>query len=127
MKLKDVFAAAGDRADWIKFFWDYDVSDDGEICPVARANVDMDSEVEIVYYWFDYLNPNVDTDEIGNAIQTHDYETFRKWFDTLLYERYKYLASSAYIHIEDACVGEIFIADSADMFALINCPKHNGG
>ena len=127
MKLKDVFTAAGDRTDWIKFFWDYNISDDGEIRPVTRTNVAMDSEVEIVYYWFDHLNPDVDIYEINNAIKTHDYETFSKWFDKLLHEKYNYLTSSAYIYIEDVCVGEIFIADSADMFSLISWSEHECG
>lgn len=124
MKLEDVFAAAGDRTDWIKFFWDYDISDAGEIRPVARVQATMDSEVEIVYYWFDHLNPEVDTNEISKAIQTHDYETFIKWFDKLIYEKYNYLTSSAYIYIGEECVGKIFIADSADMFSLITVSEH---
>ena len=127
MKLKDVFAAAGDRTDWIKFFWDYDISDAGEVRPVERAQAPMDSEVEVVYYWFDHLNPNVDTNEISKAIQTHDYETFYKWFTVLLYENYKYLPSSALIYIDDECVGEIFIADSEDMFSLITFSEHECG
>lgn len=127
MKLKDVFVAAGDRTDWIKFFWDYYVSDDGRVCPKVRVQATMDSEVEIVYYWFDHLHPEVDTDEISRAIQIHDYETFRKWFDKLIYERYEYLTSFAYIYIGEECVGEIFIADSADMFSLITFSEHECG
>lgn len=127
MKLKDVFDAAGDRTDWVKFFWDYYISENGTICPLERAQASMDSEVEIVYYWFDHLNPDVDMDEIDKAIQTHDYETFYKWFVKLLYEKYNYLTSSAFIYIEGECVGEIFIADSPDMFSLITCSEHKCG
>jgi hypothetical protein len=120
MKLKDVFAAAGDRTYWIKFFWDYKISDNGKICPKERAQTTMDSEVEIVYCWFDHLDSDADKNEIIRAIQTHDYKTFNKWFNRLKYEKIEHLPTVAYIHVEEKCVGQIFIAESADMFSLIS-------
>lgn len=137
MKLKDVIKAVGKRDDWIKFDLGWEICDDtfsmnfdvpkGTIIPTMPANINVDMEAEIVYYWYDHLDPHINISEINKAIYEHDYKTFRKWYDRLEYEPYTYLPSDACLIVDEECVGRVCIAYNEDVFSLIDWSEHECG
>ena len=127
MKLIDIINAVGNRKDWIRFYWDWQTSDDGIIIPMMDVTPTLDSEVAVIYQWFHHLNPNIDTKEIWSAIENHDYATFMKWYNILRNENLTYLPSQATIWIGDCCVGDVCVAYNQETFALISDEDYECG
>lgn len=127
MKLRDIINAVGSRKYWITFHWDWDTSDDGTVIPKMDVCPTLDSEVAVVYQWFHHFNPNVDTKEIWNAIENHDYKTFMKWYNFLRNEDLTYLPSRAAIWIDDCYVGDVCVVYEPETFALISDEDYECG
>lgn len=127
MKLKDVFAAAGERTDWVKFHWEWELTDTGNVIPKLPVNITLDSEVEICYQWFWHCNFDVDTKEIADSIESHNYQAFTKWFEKLSREQFTYLPTDAGIFVDDQYIGDVCVAFDNNMFALITKQDHECG
>lgn len=127
MKLRDVFQAVGTRKYWINFHYDWMITEDEHIVPVTPTEITMDSEVDILYQWYWHCNPNVNTKEIEQAIENHDYKTFRKWFKKLEVEEWEYLPTSADIYIGNAYIGTVCVAYDEGLFSLITDNDHECG
>lgn len=128
MKLKDVFNAVGDRTDWIRFNWSYDIVG-GKIIPISTCDEDitLDSDVEIGYQWFHHCHSGIDVNEISNAITDHQYETFYKWYNLFEYEPFTYLPCDADIYIGDKWIGSVCVAYDPQIFTLITWEDHECG
>lgn len=127
MKLKDIIVAAENRPDWISFHWDWEIACNGNIVPVMPVGVNTNSDVSIVYQWFHHCNPHLDTKEVSKAIKAHDYNTFYKWYEKFEFDPWVYFPSKANIWIDDEFVGEVCVAYSEKLFALITDEDHECG
>lgn len=128
MKLKDVIEAVGDRTDWIQFYSSWKLTDSGKVVMTFPSNITLNSDVDIHYQWFWHCNPSVDTTEIYNAIRTHDYTTFTKWFEALESELpFVYLPNDAEIWINDEYLGSVCVAFNEKTFRLITSQDHECG
>ena len=128
MKLKDVIEAVGVRKDWIHFDVDWNLTDNGQITLAVPVSMTLDSDVDVHYQWFWHCNPDVDTAEIVNAIETHDYATFARWFETLeLKYPMIYLPSDAEMFVDGKYVGTVCVAFSEQTFNLITSQDHECG
>ena len=128
MKLEEVICAVGVRTDWIRFHTKWNVDANGQIITTCLTNIALNSEVDVHYQWFWHCNPEVDTTEIYDAIEAHDYATFTKWFEMLeLKSPIVYLPFDAQIWIEGVHVGDICIAFDKDTFQLITSQDHECG
>lgn len=127
MKLRDIMKVVGDRRYWLKFHYDWSMTQDGHIVPVSEREVTMDTDVYIFYQWYNHLNPNVDTKEIERAIENHDYKTFMMWFKKLENEPWEYLPTTASIWSGDAYIGTVCVVYDARLFSLITENGHECG
>lgn len=118
MKLKKIFDTVGTRIDWIKFDYHWKL-DKGHIRPTMAVDLTLDTEVEVRYQWYYHGDPRINHDEVGRAIETHDFETFSKWFEKFEDERWVYFPTTAYLLAGNCVVGELCVAFNPDVFALI--------
>ena len=128
MKFKDLLSAVGPRTDWIRLYTNCELTDGGEIIMTVPVHLTLETEVTVHYQWFWHCNPDVNTTEISNAIDTHDYETFSKWFD-ILESRLPvtYLPVDAEICVDGEYVGSVCVAFSEQTFKLITSQDHECG
>lgn len=128
MKFKELLDAVDSRHNWISFACDWSVQDDGNVAIKPYVNITLDTEVDVHYQWFWHCNLDVNTTEIYNAIATHDYETFTKWFDAFK-ERLpvEYLPINAEIRVDGEYIGDICVAFSEQTFKLITSQDHECG
>ena len=127
MKLRDILQAVGDSRYWIRFHYNWSITSDGRIVPVAEKEITMDSDVNIHYQWYTHHNPNVNIAEIENAIENHDYQTFMWWFNKLENEQWEYLPTQADIWSGDAYVGTVCVVYDKRLFSLISGNDHECG
>ena len=127
MKLRDIINTVGSRLDWIRFNWDWVITGNGAVLPDLRTNLNTNSDVTVVYQWYHHMNPDIDMNEISNVIETHDYDTFYKWYKKFETDHWTYFPSEASIFVEDEYVGDICIAYDPNVFALITCQDHECG
>ena len=127
MKLKDIIQAVGKKKYWISFYYDWTITSDGRVVPVSEAELTMESDVELFYQWYWHLNPKVNTKEIEEAIENHDYKTFMKWFNMLEKEPWEYLPTRANIWAGDTYVGTVCVAYDEGLFSLITGNDHECG
>ena len=128
MKFKDILCAVGERMDWIKIHADWSLNDSGQITMSLPANITLDSEVDVHYQWFWHCNTEIDTSEIYNAIETHDYTTFIKWFEILESKLpIVYLPCDAEMWVDDKYIGSVCVAFNKQTFQLITSQDHECG
>lgn len=119
MKLRDIIGAAGNRLDWIHFDWNWKVGDGGNIIPTLPVELNLDSEVAVIYQWFHHCNRDINTREVWDAIENHDYATFCKWFAEYEDSLMVYFPSEASVHIDGEYVGDVCVVYNEKMFNLI--------
>ena len=128
MKFKDLLNAVGSRNDWIKLYTNWELTDDGEIIIAFPVRLTPETEVEIHYQWFWHCNPNINTSEIYNAIETHNYKIFSKWFDVLEAQLpVEYLPIDAEIRVGGEYIGSVCVAFDEQVFKLITSQDHECG
>ena len=120
MKFKDLINAVGPRKDWISFWCNWDVKENGSVVISPSVDVTLDTEVEVGYQWFHHCNPNLNRDEVWESIEQHDYNTFYKWYETFMTDHWVYLPSTANIYVGDECIGEISVAWHPSVFSLVS-------
>ena len=73
-------------------------------------------------------NPNINTSEIYNAIETHNYKIFSKWFDVLEAQLpVEYLPIDAEIRVGGEYIGSVCVAFDEQVFKLITSQDHECG
>ena len=127
MKLKDIFTAAGNRLDWINFHWDWRIDDNGNVVPVMPVNINMNSDISVVYQWFHHFDPNLDTKDACNTIKNHDYNTFCKWFKMFEDDPWTYFPCEAALWVDDEYIGDVCVAYSEKLFSMITDQDHECG
>ena len=128
MKFKDILCAVGERTDWIKICADWSLDDSCQITMSLPTNITLDSEVDVHYQWFWHCDPEIDTSEIYNAIETHDYATFTKWFE-ILESKFPlvYLPDYAEMWVDDKYIGSVYVTFNKQTFQLITSQDHECG
>ena len=121
MKLRDIIDIVWPNVDLLEFntSWQFDCN--GNIHPVFEATFDLDTEVEVVYYWYHHMNPNVNQKEINEVIMSHN---FNKFWDISeeIEENSPYLCyfpETAHIFSKDEHIGDLNIFRSKETFACI--------
>ena len=79
--------------------------------------IKKDKNVSIVYLWYTHMSPKVKTKEISNAINNHDWKTFKKWLAWQSKEPLEYFPKTAAVFYGNEYVGELFITEQT--FELI--------
>ena len=117
MKLKDIIKATNGCHRWLDFDYKWSVGDDGNINISTSDVVNLEDEVEVIYYWYHHMIDKSIRDEIQTAIDNHDYKTFDKYFEN---DRYAWcLPTSAHICTDKDSIGTVMICGNQEMFNLI--------
>ena len=117
MKLKDVIEATHGKYTQLDFESVWSVDDIGNICMKTPEIVNVENEVEVVYYWYHHMIDKTMRDDIQKAIDTHDYETFMKYADKDVH--CEFLPVSASIYSNGEFIGNVAICQSKEAFSLI--------
>ena len=117
MKLKDIIETAKGKYAPIDFDSKWLVDDNGNICIKTPIPVNIEDEVEIVYHWYHHMIDKEIVDDIQNAIDTHDYETFMKYANKDV--RFEFFPIDASIYANGKFVGNIAIFAEKEVFSLI--------
>lgn len=117
MKLKDIIAATQGKYTQLDFESVWSVDDSGNICMKTPIDINIEDEVEVVYYWYHHMIDKKIRDNIQKAIDTRDYEAFMKYADEDV--RCEFLPVSASIYSNGEFIGNVAICQSKEAFGLI--------
>ena len=121
MKLRDIVDIVHPNIDLLEFNTNWQFDGNGNIHPAFESKFDLDTEVEVVYYWYHHMNPNVNQKEINAIIMSHDFKRF--WdISEEIEENSPYLCyfpATAHVLSKDEYIGDLNIFRSEETFACI--------
>ena len=121
MKLRDIIDTVKSETNLLEFktSWTYD--DNGNISPAFNVVFNLDTEVQVIYYWYHHMNPNVNQKEINEVIMNHNFEKF--WDITEEIEENSpylcYFPRTACVVTDDAYIGDLNIFRNENVFSCI--------
>lgn len=123
---REVCQALKDRTDWLVPHADWKVDDDGSVFVGQGFTINLDTEVDICYYWYHHMMPNERQDEIHHAIESGNFlqfdELYQHYFEKQLRTGMCYLPSEASVHVvgeEDGWFGTLTVVYKPELFDLI--------
>ena len=121
MKLRDIIDAVKSETNLLEFktSWIYD--DNGNISPTFNGVFDLDTEVQVVYYWYHHMNSNVNQKEINEVIMNHNFEKFLDITEEIE-ENSPYLCyfpRTACVVTDDSYIGDLNIFRNENVFSCI--------
>ena len=121
MKLRNIVDIVQPNVDLLEFNTSWQFDDNGSIHPTFEATFDLDTDVEVIYYWYHHMNPNVDQKEINEIIIGHDFKKF--WDISEEIEENSpclcYFPETACVVSKDEYIGDLNIFRSEETFACI--------
>lgn len=73
--------------------------------------------IEIIYFWYHHLHPEVNKKKICAAINNHDWKTFKEWLEWQKEQEFVYFPENAVVYINGEYFGELLINE--ETFNLI--------
>lgn len=126
MKLRQILDVANPFTFHIDYGWKVD--NRGTISPVCPVEeLTMDTDIEVVYYWYHHLNPDFDKKAVTAAIEEHDFNAFRRWCSVVGKDRSLYFPDTATIFVDDTPIGSLDVLFDARHFALISGSDYECG
>ena len=129
MLLRDVISAADGNKLLISFDCNWDI--DGDYVGINPiADLSLDAEVTIEYYWYDHLHPDFRNKKVYEIFENHDWDEFQKIFKKAQEQMYEdgfcYMPYKACLCIGDDCVGEVSITHKP-FFMMLTIAEHECG
>lgn len=111
---------------------DWEVQPDGTIKIIPSADITMDTEVTVNYYFYHHMNQDFPREAAQQAIEQGDWETFRE-----IQKRFEcggsecegivYLPHEACVAAEDKVVGTLDVTYKPELFSLITYAESECG
>ena len=80
---------------------------------------------DVVYLWYNHLNPHLKIKEIEEALNNHNWKVFKKWLKWQEKQPLMYFPSHADVYVGNEYIGQILI--NKDTFHLITSNDHECG
>lgn len=121
MKLREIVEFVQPNIDLLEFKTSWVFDDNGDICPHFDATFDLDTEVEVIYYWYHHMNPHIDTNEVNHIIMNHDFKQFWEISERIeeMSPHMCYFPVTACVVTNDEYIGDLNIFRDEKLFSCI--------
>ena len=99
----------------------YNIDECGDVIPSLHIPVNLDSEIDVIYFYDYKYEPMLHAEEIQKAIENHDFENFLKWTELASINGTAFGAGYASVRVDGIHIGTLEITkDTIGLITNVN-------